>query len=145
MPGDIFFGSGTSYFGANLTAYVNNGTIPEARVDDMGMSSSSRLSLRNLLVIVTRILAAWYFLGQDSPTYPPTNFNAFSPDDDERIDVQANHDTLVRELGAASAVLLKNEFNALPLGKKDRTIALIGSGAGPGIAGPNEFVDRVRE
>ena len=148
MPGDIIFGSGTSYFGANLTAYVNNGTIPEARVDDMGMSSSSRLSLRNLLVIATRILAAWYFLGQDSPTYPPTNFNAFSPDDDatnEHIDVQANHDTLVRELGAASAVLLKNERGALPLGKRDRTIALIGSGAGPGIAGPNEFVDRVRE
>ena len=37
MPGDIVFGSGTSYFGGNLTAYVNNGTIPEARVDDMGM------------------------------------------------------------------------------------------------------------
>jgi hypothetical protein len=36
MPGDITFSSGTSYFGANLTAYVRNGTIPEARVDDMG-------------------------------------------------------------------------------------------------------------
>ena len=39
MPGDISFKSGTSYFGSNLTAYVNNGTIPETRVDDMGMSS----------------------------------------------------------------------------------------------------------
>ena len=68
-------------------------------------------------------------------------------DDDttnERIDVQANHDTLVRKLGAASAVLLKNECGVLPLGKKDRTIALIGSGAGPGLAGPNEFAYRVR-
>jgi len=36
MPGDITFGSGTSYFGGNLTAYVENGTISEARVDDMG-------------------------------------------------------------------------------------------------------------
>jgi beta-glucosidase len=36
MPGDITFGSGDSYFGGNLTAYVNNGTIPESRVDDMG-------------------------------------------------------------------------------------------------------------
>lgn len=36
MPGDITFDSGTSYFGANLTAWVKNGTIPEARVDDMG-------------------------------------------------------------------------------------------------------------
>ena len=34
MPGDIFFDSGTTYFGSNLTAYVNNGTIPESRVDD---------------------------------------------------------------------------------------------------------------
>ena len=43
MPGDlassaignISFIGGESYFGGNLTAYVNNGTIPEARVDDM--------------------------------------------------------------------------------------------------------------
>jgi len=37
MPGDVVFGSGDSYFGGNLTAYVNNGTIPEARVDDMAV------------------------------------------------------------------------------------------------------------
>jgi hypothetical protein len=35
MPGDVQFGSGDSYFGGNLTAYVNNGTIPETRIDDM--------------------------------------------------------------------------------------------------------------
>ena len=101
----------------------------------------------SVIVIVTRILAAWYFLGQDSPAYPSTNFDTFHPDNDttnEHIDVQANHDTLVRELGAASAVLLKNKHGALPLGKKDRRIALIGSGAGPGMAGPNEFMDQVR-
>jgi hypothetical protein len=38
MPGDIVFYSGDSYFGGNLTAYVQNNTIPEARVDDMGKS-----------------------------------------------------------------------------------------------------------
>jgi len=37
MPGDVLFSSGDSYFGGNLTAYVNNGTIPEARVDDMAV------------------------------------------------------------------------------------------------------------
>ena len=37
MPGDITFLSQTSYFGPNLTAYVENGTISESRVDDMGM------------------------------------------------------------------------------------------------------------
>lgn len=36
MPGDVIFLSQDSYFGGNLTAYVQNGTIPESRVDDMG-------------------------------------------------------------------------------------------------------------
>lgn len=129
MPGDITFFSNTSYFGPNLTAYVQNGTIPEARVDDM----------------VTRILAGWYFLGQDSPSYPQTNFNAFLPLDEatnEHVDVQDDHHKVVREIGAASAVLLKNVDGALPL-KKPRTIVLIGSDAGPAhIAGPNGFSDQ---
>jgi hypothetical protein len=38
----ITLGTGTSYFGGNLTAYVNNGTIPESRVDDMGTFSYLR-------------------------------------------------------------------------------------------------------
>ncbi|KAJ3513390.1 hypothetical protein NLJ89_g2974 [Agrocybe chaxingu] len=129
MPGDITFNSGTSYFGANLTAYVNNGTISESRVDDMA----------------TRILAAWYFLHQDKPSFPAVNFNAFVPDDDAtnfHVDVQDNHYKLVRELGAASTVLLKNVRGALPLGRKDRSIVLVGSGAGPGRAGPNQFADQ---
>jgi beta-glucosidase len=120
---------GTSYFGANLTAYVRNGTIPESRVDDMA----------------TRILASWYLLGQDSLDYPVTNFNAFFPHDEatnDHIDVQGNHGKLVREIGTASIVLLKNVNNTLPLWKP-RKLVLIGSDAGPGrIAGPNEFEDQ---
>ncbi|PPQ72451.1 hypothetical protein CVT24_003117, partial [Panaeolus cyanescens] len=129
MPGDITFLSGTSWWGANLTAFVQNGTIPESRVDDMA----------------TRILASWYLLRQDSPSYPTPNFNAFNADDEatnDHVDVQDDHFTLVRTMGAASAVLLKNEHGALPLGKKNRNIALIGNGAGPGKAGPNEFSDQ---
>ena len=126
MPGDITFNSGTSYFGANLTAYVQNGTIPEARVDDMA----------------TRILAGWYLLGQDSPNYPPTNFNAFDPWDEatnEHINVQDDHYILVREIDTASIVLLKNIHSTLPL-KKPRTLVVIGSDAGPSrTAGPNSF------
>ena len=53
MPGDIIPGSGTSFFGANLTTFVENGTIAETRLDDMA----------------ERIVAAWYFLGQDND-YP---------------------------------------------------------------------------
>jgi len=37
FSGDVTLGSGDSYFGGNLTAYIKNGTIPESRVDDMGM------------------------------------------------------------------------------------------------------------
>ena len=95
----------------------------------------------------TRILASWYLLEQDSPSYPPTNFDAFNPDNDEtneHIDVQYDHYKLVRTLGAASTVLLKNERGVLPLGKKDRSIVIVGSDAGPGIAGPNQFADQVR-
>ena len=35
MPGDIDLGSGNSYWGANLTAFVDNGLIAESRVTDM--------------------------------------------------------------------------------------------------------------
>ena len=126
MPGDISFSSNRSYFGANLTAYVQNKTVPESRLDDM----------------TTRILASWYFLGQDSPDYPKTNFNAFFPLDEatnEHIDVQDDHKELVREIHTRSIVLLKNVNGALPL-KKPRKLVLIGSDAGPArIAGPNEF------
>jgi len=128
MPGNIIppLDSNASYFGANLTAYVENGTIPEARVDDMA----------------TRVLASWYFLGQDSPNYPKTNFNAFSFLDEatnEHIDVQGDHGNLVREIDTSSIVLLKNVNDALPL-KKPRKFILIGSDAGPArIAGPNKF------
>jgi len=77
------------------------------------------------------------------------SFNAFDADSEAtnaHIDVQADHFKLVRELGAASTVLLKNK-GALPLGKHEgkeaeRSIVLVGSDAGPGRMGPNEFSDQ---
>ncbi|WP_305782232.1 glycoside hydrolase family 3 N-terminal domain-containing protein, partial [Acidisoma sp. S159] len=35
MPGDTAFNTGVSYWGANLTLAVLNGTVPEWRLDDM--------------------------------------------------------------------------------------------------------------
>ena len=61
MPGDITIGSGTSWCGPNLTACVENGTIPESRIGDMA----------------ERILAAWYLFGQDND-YPPVAFSICS-------------------------------------------------------------------
>ncbi|CAA7264066.1 unnamed protein product [Cyclocybe aegerita] len=130
MPGDIGLNHdpNISYFGGNLTAYVNDGTIAEALVDDMA----------------TRIIASWYLLHQDRPSFPAVNFNAFDLEDDAtnlHVDVEEDHHKLVRELGAASTVLLKNEKGVLPLGRKDRSIVLVGSGADRGRAGPNVFRD----
>ncbi|KAJ8587371.1 glycoside hydrolase family 3 protein [Rhizopogon salebrosus TDB-379] len=127
MPGDITFDSGDSYFGGNLTDYVNEGYISKARLDDMA----------------TRIIAAWYFLHQDE-NYPATNFNAFNQSDEvnnKHVNVQADHYKLVREIGAAGTVLLKNDNGTLPL-NKPRNLVLIGSDAGPGKSGPNEFADQ---
>jgi beta-glucosidase-like glycosyl hydrolase len=98
------------------------------------------------MVLATRIIAAWYYLHQDSPSYPETNFDAFHSDNqltNQHIDVQSNHYKLVREMGAASTVLLKNVNHALPL-DKPRSIVLVGSDAGSGLIGPNEFADQVK-
>ena len=126
MPGDITPGSGTSYFGTNISAAIKNGAITEKELDEM----------------VTRILASWNFLEQNSSSYPKPNFNSYKPFDtttNQYIDVQADHDTLVRQIDAASAILLKNANGTLPL-KKPRNVVLIGSDAGPAhLAGPNEF------
>ncbi|OJA09073.1 hypothetical protein AZE42_06761 [Rhizopogon vesiculosus] len=127
MPGDITFDSGDSYFGGNLTDYVNDGYISMARVDDMA----------------TRIIAAWYYLHQDE-NFPTTNFNAFNSNDEvnnQHVNVQSDHYKLVRQIGAAGTVLLKNENGALPL-NKPRNLVLFGSDAGPGKSGPNEFSDQ---
>ncbi|KAL0950918.1 hypothetical protein HGRIS_007675 [Hohenbuehelia grisea] len=126
MPGDITFNSGTTYFGANLTGAVENGSVPQSRVDDIAL----------------RILAAWYLLHQDSG-YPAVNFFAWNVNapGNQHVNVQGNHKDLIRTIDAASTVLLKNEKNALPL-KAPKSIAIIGNGAGPSSKGPNGYPDR---
>lgn len=44
--------------------------------------------------------------------------------------------SVIREIGTAGTVLLKNEGNVLPL-NAPRSIALVGSAAGPSSLGPN--------
>ncbi|KAF8465104.1 glycoside hydrolase superfamily [Kalaharituber pfeilii] len=64
MPGDgLEWSDGKSLLGGELTRSIVNGTVPLARLDDM----------------VLRIVAAWYQLGQDSPTFlPPQKQPLFS-------------------------------------------------------------------
>ncbi|KAJ9101092.1 hypothetical protein QFC21_003310 [Naganishia friedmannii] len=126
MPGDVTFGSNSSYWGANLTVSINNGSVPLERLEDMAV----------------RVMAGYFRLGQDTG-YPAVNFDTFKPNGplDEHVNVQGNHADIVRKVGAASTILLKNENGALPI-RKPRTLAMIGSDAGPPSRGPNGFSDR---
>ncbi|KAG2078523.1 glycoside hydrolase [Suillus decipiens] len=125
MPGDITLGSGTTYFGQNLTDFVMNGTISTQRLDDMA----------------TRIIAGWYFLHQDEgyPNVSVSSFDLYNPLNQE-VNAQSDHYLIVREIGAAGTVLLKNE-GALPL-DKPKSIVLVGSDAAPPVSGPNEYTDQ---
>lgn len=132
MPGDgLKWADGKSLWGPELTKSVLNGSVPLERLDDMA----------------TRIVAAWYQLGQDDtdkwPLPPPDgdggpNFSSWtndevgqlhpgSPDSTETgivnkfVNAQGEgadfHGNLVRRVAAEGTVLLKNEDDLLPLSR----------------------------
>lgn len=139
MPGDVTQGSGTSFWGTNLTVAVLNGTIPEWRVDDMAV----------------RIMAAYYKVGRDAVRIPP-NFNSWTTAEygpihklvgdgwgkvNDRVNVRGQHAQLIRRLGSASTVLLKND-GALPLTGAEDFVAILGEDAGSNSEGVNGCEDR---
>lgn len=95
------------YWGDNLTQAVTNGSVTETRLDDM----------------VTRILAAYFHLKQDED-YPEVGVYTYDVQH-PIIDVRDNHAQLIREIGAAGTVLVKNINNALPL-KAPRFLSIYG-------------------
>lgn len=141
MPGNVALTNGApSFWGPNLTTAVLNGSVPLSRVDDM----------------VTRIMAAWYLVGQDQPGYPDTSFSSWTLQTNDflyfaaqegfgqvnaHIDVRDDHGDVNRGFAADSIVLLKNVNNTLPL-NKTKQIGVFGSDAAPGIGGSNQFPDR---
>ena len=140
MPGDVTFDSGTSYWGTNLTVAVLNGTIPAWRLDDAAV----------------RIMAAYYYVGRDTHAVP-INFDSWTLDTygyeqyvvsegygliNEHVDVRAEHGNLIRHMGAASTVLLKNTNNVLPLTGKEKLTAVFGNDAGDNPTGPNGCPNR---
>lgn len=106
MPsGGFFWGRN----GSNLTTMVNNGSLPAERLDDMA----------------TRIVAAWYQLGQDVG-FPLVGTR---PNYSVPYEVVDARDPASKPILLQSAieghVLVKNENKALPL-KRPRIISLFG-------------------
>ncbi|EIN06360.1 beta-glucosidase [Punctularia strigosozonata HHB-11173 SS5] len=143
MPGFTAYGQGpqdeenpdnttNSWWGSALIESVKNGSVPEWRVDDM----------------VVRTFAAYYKMGQDR-NYPPVSFSQLTEQTylngvkvNEHVNVQGDHYKVIREIGGASTVLLKNK-GALPLSlNKIKRIGIFGSDAGPNPDGPNGCSDR---
>lgn len=124
MPGSDFSQPpGSIYWNENLAEAVANGSVPQARVDDM----------------VTRILAAWYLLEQDQG-YPAVAFDSRNGGK-ASVDVTADHADIARTVARDSIVLLKNSNNTLPL-RNPSSIAVVGSDAIVNPDGPNACTDR---
>ncbi|KAA8645114.1 hypothetical protein EYZ11_010198 [Aspergillus tanneri] len=124
MPGSDFnVPPGSIFWGENLIDGVVNGSVPESRLDDM----------------VTRILAAWYLVGQDK-AYPEVAFNSWDGGQ-ARVNVTDDHNSVARAVARDSIVLLKNDAHALPL-QRPRSLAIIGEDSIVNPAGPNACSDR---
>ena len=129
LIGGIGISPNSSFFGGNITNAVNNGTLDENRVDDM----------------VKRIMTPYFHLRQNDE-YPAIdgeelvlNTNRASyrypfTFGESNVDVRDNHAQLIRDLGVAGTVLLKNTNNALPL-KAPKTLGVFGNDAGDLVNG----------
>ncbi|CAK7568547.1 MAG: hypothetical protein SEPTF4163_006541 [Sporothrix epigloea] len=96
-----------------LLEAVKNGSVEAGRIDDMA----------------TRLLAAFYYVGEkdlDGTVLPsPTQVYAASTQSLPVVDVQAEHASLIRTIGAAGTVLVKNVNNTLPL-QRPRFLCIYG-------------------
>lgn len=125
MPGPIS-DAYASYFGSKLKRYIEDGSLTENRLDQMA----------------ERVLAPYYLLGQDTgfPTLDPSTFSlmnneyrgwgpAYGLPEMPGRDVRGNHSALIRSIGAAGTVLLKNIDGILPL-VAPKNIGVFGNDAG---------------
>lgn len=127
MPGDgLRFSDGLSLWGPELTRSIMNGSVPLERLNDM----------------VTRIVAAWYQLGQDDPTKfdnAGPNFSSWTKEKmgtmapgskteqdtvevNKFVNVQGDHKDVARAVAREGTVLLKNE-DLLPIDRMGFTDA----------------------
>ncbi|UQC91269.1 beta-glucosidase [Colletotrichum lupini] len=136
MPGAVpgNYPGAATFFGDKVLEAVADGTVQESRIDEM----------------VRNILTPYYLLGQDAESYPSpdpslrfvTVFQevglqvakdaGFIPDGfvfTHGRDVRGDHAKLIREMGSAGTVLLKNSNQTLPL-SKPKIIGVFGNDAG---------------
>ncbi|GJC97754.1 hypothetical protein ColKHC_06580 [Colletotrichum higginsianum] len=125
MPGNVSMYGETYFSGLPVQAVVDN-VVSEKRLNEMA----------------ERVLRPYYFLGQDSgyPSVDPASgpvFAAYQYGHKVPLiagplvaarDVRGEHPSLIRELGAAATVLLKNTNGTLPL-KDQKQIGVFGNGA----------------
>jgi beta-glucosidase len=139
MPGDtpnVTFPI-TNYFNGTIREYYANGTIASSRLNDM----------------VLRIMTPYFYLGQDkgypsidpssgdlNGLYPPLYRYDWNLTGTRNRDVRDAHAELIRNLGAQSAVLLKNVNGALPL-KAPKNVGVFGSDAPDPVNGPYSFME----
>ena len=95
-----------SFFGAALEQAVQDGRVPQGRLDDM----------------VSRILREQFRFGL---------FDHPSPDTPNAYAATPQHIATARDAAEQGAVLLKNNGHLLPLSSSTHSIAVIGDGAGP--------------
>lgn len=130
MPGPVGMENGNSFFGDKLLDAIKKGYVPEHRLNDMAM----------------RVMTPYFLLGQDKnyptidpatgPAYlasqfghdPNSPFSGLLPEVDAR-DVRGDHAQLIREIGAAGTVLLKNTKGTLPLANGRISIGIFGNDA----------------
>ncbi|KAI9854533.1 MAG: hypothetical protein M1824_000298 [Vezdaea acicularis] len=156
MPGDgLGWADGKALWGASLTTAVLNGSVPMWRMNDM----------------VTRIVAAWYQLGQDEEgKFTGPNFSSWTrnetsllhPGSDDKTEGWVNHykdvrgqgedshSLIAKQVATEGIVLVKNEGNILPLNREGwvdghddekQRIGIFGEDAGEG-RGRNACADR---
>ncbi|KAI1503492.1 glycoside hydrolase superfamily [Biscogniauxia marginata] len=120
---DMTMPYGTPYWASNLTEAVNNGSVPETRLDDMA----------------ARIIATWYKMGQDSgfPTMGGGMPKDLAAPHQSVIGKSPSNKQVLLQGAIEGHVLLKNTNNALPL-KSPKLISLFGySAKGFDIYTPN--------
>lgn len=141
MPGDGLVPLlGDSYWMYELSRAVLNGSVPVDRLNDM----------------VTRIVAAWYQMGQDKD-YPPPNFSTNTQDAtgplypgallspsgvvNEFVDVQDGHAEVARNISRDAITMLKNVNNTLPL-STNSSLKIFGTDAQKNSNGINSCSDQ---